>query len=535
MTVAKADRSWSKDAPHDGPWDDIVIGSGMGGMTAAALLAKLGRRVLVLEQHYVPGGFTHTFKRKRWEWDVGVHAVGEVTRHSMTGRVLHALTDGALEWASLGPVYDEFHYPGDFHIEFPDHPERFRANLIEAFPQRVSEIDNYLARVRRVAGEMRGFMMSRALPASGAWLTDRVVASKGLAALTRPTHEVMSEITDDERLKTVLLAQWGYYGSPPSRSGFGMHALVAKHFMHGGFYPVGGSGEIARTLLKTVANAGGWTRINAGVQRVLVEDNAVVGVELEDGEVIRASRVVSAVGARETVERLLPETYREDEWSRAIEKLPPSPAHVCVYLGFKGDIRQAGATAANKWFYGTWDVEQGMWPADRLDQPAPVLYTSFPSLKDPAHDPGTEHLHTGEVVTFMPITDFAEWKGTRWMKRGGDYEGLKQRITDRVLEQLFTHMPGLKAMTVHAELSTPLSTLWFTRSKGGSIYGLEPSTTRYANKWLRARTPIKGLFMAGVDVASVGVMGAMVGGLISGISAEPAAAMKYLKGVAPRG
>src|SRR4051812_45500356 len=74
--------------PAGGAWDYVVVGSGMGGMTCAALLAKLGRRVLVLEQHYVPGGFTHTFKRKRWTWDVGVHAVGEVTERAVLGRIL---------------------------------------------------------------------------------------------------------------------------------------------------------------------------------------------------------------------------------------------------------------------------------------------------------------------------------------------------------------------------------------------------------------------------------------------------------------
>src|SRR4029079_794117 len=103
----------------DGHWDYVVIGSGMGGMTTAALLAKLGRRVLVLEQHYAPGGFTHVFKRPGYHWDVGVHAVGEVTEHSMTGRILRALTDGKLEWTSLGSVYDQFNFPDGFSIDFP--------------------------------------------------------------------------------------------------------------------------------------------------------------------------------------------------------------------------------------------------------------------------------------------------------------------------------------------------------------------------------------------------------------------------------
>ena len=111
-------------------WDYIVIGSGMGGMISAALLAKLGKKVLIVEQHYVPGGFTHTFSRKNWCWDVGVHAIGEVTSHSMVGRTLNALTDHKLKWASLGEVYEQFYFPEDFRVDFPDHPKKFRDLLV---------------------------------------------------------------------------------------------------------------------------------------------------------------------------------------------------------------------------------------------------------------------------------------------------------------------------------------------------------------------------------------------------------------------
>ena len=118
----------------------------MGGMTAAAMLAKLGKKVLVVEQHYVPGGYTHTFKRKSF-YGMWVFMVGEVTRHSLTGRLLEHLTDGRLEWTS-GPVYDEFYYPDGFRIDFPDNPKQFRQNLIDAFPEEEEAIDNYLTCVR---------------------------------------------------------------------------------------------------------------------------------------------------------------------------------------------------------------------------------------------------------------------------------------------------------------------------------------------------------------------------------------------------
>ena len=226
--VSRSDRRFSTHSP-DLEWDYIVIGSGMGGMTTAALLSQLGRRVLMLEQHYVPGGFTHTFKRKKWVWDVGVHAVGEVDSRAMIGRILHQLSGGQLEWASLGRVYDEFYFP-DLRIDFPDNRRAFADALAEAFPREQHAIDAYFARVREVGTVMRRYYLSRILPSSWAAIADPLLARDAYRLLTRRTGAVLDELSSDARLKTVLTAQWGYYGSPPSRSSFAIHGLVAKHF-----------------------------------------------------------------------------------------------------------------------------------------------------------------------------------------------------------------------------------------------------------------------------------------------------------------
>jgi all-trans-retinol 13,14-reductase len=528
--AAKPSKPWSNKSPN-GPWDDVVIGSGMGGMTAAALLSKLGRRVLVLEQHYVPGGFTHTFKRPGYRWDVGVHAVGEVTAHSMTGRLLEQLTDGRLKWASLGEVYDSFHYPDGLELDFPDNPTLFRENLAAAFPAERGAIDRYLGLVQRVAGSMRAYYMSRLLPTALAPLSDRVLARRANRYLEQTTASVMLDITRNERLRSVLTAQWGYYGSVPSRSSFAMQALVTKHFQWGGYYPVGGSQRIAHELLTTVARAGGWTRIACDVSRIVVEGNRAVGVELSSGESIRAKRVISAVGVASTARRLLPPELREQLWAREVTSLAPAPAHVCLYLGFKGDVRRAGAGSANQWFYESYDCEQDAWqvkPGAPLGE-APVLYCSFPSLKDPLHDPGPELRHTGEVVTFVPWHVFARWRDTRWKKRGEDYDDFKARMQDTLLRQFFRHMPELEPMLDYAEMSTPLSTDKFCRPTAGSIYGLEPTPERFRCRWLRPRAPIGQLYFAGGEITSVGVIGAMMGGVLAFAAAEPSQAVALFR------
>ena len=204
------ERYWSKKVENK-KWDYIVIGSGMGGMITAAMLSHFGKKVLVLEQHYVPGGFTHTFRRKGYEWDVGVHAVGEVTMHTLPGRILHSLTNGTLEWASLGKIYEEMYYP-DFKIEFPDNKKQFRENLVQAFPDEEEAIDKYLGLVKKVSRSMRPYFMSKILPKWASGLGNAALAKEAQRYLSMRTKDVIEGLTDNYKLKQIFVAQWGYYG-----------------------------------------------------------------------------------------------------------------------------------------------------------------------------------------------------------------------------------------------------------------------------------------------------------------------------------
>ncbi|HEY8377137.1 MAG TPA: NAD(P)/FAD-dependent oxidoreductase [Nannocystis sp.] len=536
MSDRPARPPWSKQLPSGFPepalWDSIVIGSGMGGMTCAALLAALGQRVLVLEQHYVPGGFTHSFRRGKYHWDVGVHAVGEVTERSMPGRLLAHLTGGRLQWASLGPVYDAFVFPDGVELGFPDNPHAFRDVLLRHFPAGAAAVDGYLARVREVSAAMRAYYLARLAPTSARVLTD-MFTGPARRAFAETARHALDRLTGDARLKTVLAAQWAYHGARPSQASLAIQALVTKHFLWGGYYPVGGSAAIARALLQTVADAGGYTRISADVAEILIERGRAVGVRMRDGETIRARRVISAAGVLSTVQRLLPRSIADTRWAASIRALPPAPAHVCLYLGLRGDIRAAGAGPYNQWYYDTWDTEADFWDIsdpDRLGK-APVLYCSYPSLKDPTYDPGPEQRHTAEIVTFVPWDRFSGWLGTRWKRRGPDYDELKKALQDSLLNQFLAKMPGLRPLVDHVELSTPLSTETFVRPVQGSIYGIMPTPARFANPYLRPRSPIPGLYFAGSEVATVGVIGAMMGGALAAAAVDPLGATRLLRGL----
>ena len=518
-------RYWSRQIP-EGAFDYVVIGSGMGGMTAAALLAKMGKRVLVVEQHVIPGGFTQTFKRPGYRWDVGVHLVGEMTDRSYLGRLLNHLTDGRLQWASVGDVYDEFNFPDGFSIQFPASKPAFREVLYEYFPAEHEAIDNYLDLVRAASRASASYLQGRVAPTLLAPGKKKRSQRAALPYLSQTTAQVLASITDDLQLRAVLAAQWGYYGSTPATSSFAMHALMVAHFLWGAYYPVGSAASIAREMLRTVAEAGGWTVVRTEVSKILVESDRVVGVRLSGGEVVATRRVISAAGAYTTAEML-----DSDQATPVGTTVASGPAHVSLYVGFEGDIDSAGAARYSQWFYESWDMERDVWdvspggPQPRAD----VLYCSFPSLKDPAHHPGPKIRHTGEVITFVPWETFEPWLDTRWKRRGEEYDEFKEEITEALLSQYLEHYPSLRPMVKFTELSTPLSTRHFARAHRGSIYGLASEPGRFLDDSLNPKTGVRGLYLAGVDVMAPGIAGAVGGGALAVAASEPLEAARYLR------
>ncbi len=510
-------RAWGPKAP-EGPWDVIVLGAGIGGLSAAALLSQLGKRVLVLEQHRVPGGFTQSFRRANWAWDVGLHVVGEMGHSGMAGRVLAKLSGNRLAWTRVPGAYDVVELPDGMKVEIPGTLTGLRANLLRGFPDERPAIERYFALLREAAAAMRDYFVARSITP---WLRRGGGGPSRELALST-TGEVLDGLTQNPRLRGVLGAHWSAYGAPPSRSVFGIHALISRHYRRGAYYPVGGSMSIPRALSSSLLEHGGWVQVSADVEQIVVKHGHATGVRLASGEVLSARAVVSAVGAKNTL-RLLPDEERTADWVAPIEALRPSCAHVCLYLGLRGDIRAAGASEANRWLMN--DFREEVW--DAASEPA-SSYLSFPSLKDGV-DHGPEGLHTGQIVVMTDWAPFAKFAEARWRQRGAEYERLKEAISDRLLAALLKKLPALGPLVAYRELSTPASTAHFVRGIDGAAYGLEANRERFENPSLRPRTPVRGLHLAGCDVSVVGIAGALVGGLAAAVSIEPERSGDWLR------
>ena len=407
-------------------WDAIVIGSGMGGLACAAALAKTGHKALVLEQHYVAGGLTQTFHRSGFRWDVGVHYLGEMGPEGEARRILDWLAGGAIEFASLGAVYDIVHFPGNFEVQFPRTQAALQLELKERFPASAKDIDVFFAALADAERAGRAIFTERAMPSLLARIHGLWHASEVRKWWGRTSAEVLDELVSDPKLRAVLMAQRANYGAmAANETSFGVQALVTRHYFNGAYYPIGSAKAFADALVPAIEQGGGEIRLRAKVRRLLVENGAVVGVELDDATRIRAPRVFSDAGARNTVD-MLPVSLRESEWAREILSFAPSPCHIALYLGLEGDIRANGATASNHWFHDTWDIDSGEWRDPAGESPPPVTFVSFPTLKDPAQEPGDKQRHTAEIVAPASWGSFAQWEdfdATRSAARIHDVQG----------------------------------------------------------------------------------------------------------------
>jgi phytoene dehydrogenase-like protein len=499
-------------------FDAIVIGSGMGGLACAAALAKTGRRILVLEQHFTAGGLTQTFSRNGFTWNVGVHYLGDMGPQGGARAVLDWLCDQRIGMASMGAVYDTIHYPAGFEIQFSRPEQALKQDLKDKFPDAGCEIDTFMDMLKTAAQAGKSLFAQRAMPpllgkVYGLWHQGEIQHWWGRTAV---------EAVRDPKLQAVLLAQRGDYGDPSETSSFGMHAVVMRHYMDGAYYPVGGSQVFAKSLVPVITAAGGEVRVRSRAGQLMVENGRVVGVQLTDGTQLRAHCVFSDAGALNTVRQLLPEPMRDSEWAREIASFRPSVCHIGLYLGLEGDIQTGGgASTSNHWFYESWALDGGLW-RDPFAQPTPPgMFVSFPSLKDPQHEPGPRLRHTAEIVVMTSWDAFSKWADSKFGRRPGDYAALKERIQSTLLAQFTSYFPALASMVVWHELSTPLSTQAFTGAQQGAIYGLETSPRRFLSASLHAKTPIPGLFLTGQDVTSPGVTGAMMGGVLAASALEP--------------
>jgi all-trans-retinol 13,14-reductase len=504
-------------------YDLILIGSGMGALTVASLMAQLrDKRVLVLEKHNRPGGYTHDFKRGRYHFDTGLHYLGQMQKGSMTRRMFDLITDGKVEWACMPDPFDTFVYP-ELRFDVYADLNHSVAALCDLFPGEARAIRRYFKDAKKAAGSLAMQMNRR-----NAWFVMRGISAVARTMLRQPlgltTKMYLDTHFNNPQLKALLASQWGDYGLPPGMSPFGLHGMIVNFYSKGGFYPSGGSGTIADSVQGIVEGRGGRFLVRREVTSILIRDERAVGVRTKKAgardntaeEEYRAPAIVSNAGALETYLKLLPPgqpiAFRAD-LERFVRDHPPT-TNLTLFLGFSRDPRELGFNGANLWIYDGFDhdaifAEGSAWLESGQPRHA---YVSFHSLKDPEAT-----AHSAEVLSFTDYEFFSPWSNQPWNRRDKAYKEMKERIAEAMIGFVDRFFPGFGDIVEYKELGTPLTNEHFTGHYQGATYGLRSVSERFlpANiAWTHPKTPVPGLYLTGADVAGLGVTGAMMGGFM---------------------
>lgn len=515
-------------------FDTIVIGSGPGGLGAAVALARAGQRVLVLEQHYLPGGWCHSFTLDGHRFSPGVHYIGELGPEGRTRKL----------YESLGVMHDlhftELNPKGFDHFLVGDHPQfdlpAGREAQIQAFTQRFPHEARGIRQIYDLVAAINGVFAS---PPPLRGLTDVARALPRYLPFARwglrSWQAVLDAHVKDPLLKAYLSSQAGDHGLPPDMAPAVLHGAVIAHYFEGGFYPRGGGASLPRAFIRELKRCGGTIRLRAKVERILVENRqgtpTAIGVRLAGGEEILAPNVVSNADPHVTYLRMMDPEHVPAKLRRRLARTRYSVPMASLFLAT--DLDLSAFDSGNYWWAATHDVA-GAYRRAAHDLPSEqseldAIFCTVTSLKDRSKFDGTHH--TLEAFTPIAWSELKAWESSELGARPEAYAAFKQALTARMLTALDHVIPGIAQHVTFSELGTPLTNRFYVESTRGNAYGTEKTISQLGPFAFPLGSHIARLHLCGASTQIHGIFGATMTGVQAaaqqlGLSPEALLAMR---------
>lgn len=481
----------------------LIIGSGLGGLSCGYILQKNGYDVTVLEQGAQIGGCLQCFTRKGVRFETGMHFIGSAAPGQTMDRMLNYL--GLSDDLRLSQLdtdgYNTVSLAGE-EFRFPNGREAFIEQMAGYFPSEKDALRRYVDIIDRIA--------------SASTINSLMSSERDIAAMTeyhtRSINEVLDELFTDVLLKNVLVGDLPLYAAEYDKTPFSQHAFIMDFYNRSAFRIAGGSDAIATSLARSIEMMGGQILTGKKAVKVLCDDTKAIGVETADEMFFEADHIISTIHPNRLLEMLDTRLIRPAFRSR-ISSIPQTAGGFAVYVKFKDGTMPY----MNTNFYSYRDVSP--WNCEHYtdeEWPKGLLYMHM------CHEEKPLWAKSGVILSYMNISEVLKWKGTSVGRRGRDYEDFKKSKAERLIAELDRTRPGFSDSVEAYYTSTPLTYLDYTGTEDGSMYGVAKDIALGAAGRIPYRTKIPNLLLAGQNVNSHGILGVLVGTIVTCSELVPA-------------
>jgi phytoene dehydrogenase-like protein len=479
-------------------YDILVIGSGLGGLVSALILAKEGLKVCVLEKNNQYGGNLQTFSRDKLIFDTGVHYLGGLSK----GQNLHQYFSyleimDDLEIQQMDEDgYDKITF-GDDEIEYPHAQgyDNFVEQLSQYFPDERENLEDYCEEIQRVCSQFPRY---------------NVVGKDNYneEILHLNTKRFIESITSNQKLQSVLLGSNFLYAGDSENIPFYVHALTVNSYIQSAYKCIKGGSQISKLLIRKLRQYGAEVHKHAEVSEFIFnENNTLTGAKTKSGKEYSAKQIISNIEIRSTI-KLIGEAYLKKSFLNRVLSWEPVPSCFSVYFVLKS--QSIPNFNYNIYHYSSEELVWNAYQYKKENWPETYMLSSTQSKHDP------EFAESLTAISYMDFEEVKEWEKTvntvaDEHERGKQYEKFKLEKAEKMIEALEKKIPDLRDSIKKIYTSSPLSYRDYIGSFEGNMYGYAKSSENPLKTMVSPRTKINNLFLTGQSVNMHGILGCTIG------------------------
>lgn len=482
-------------------YDVIIVGSGLGGLVSAIILAKEGKRVCVLEKNNQFGGNLQTFVRDKTIFDTGIHYIGGLSK----GENLHSYFSyiGIMEHLKLKKMdedgYDIITFEGDPN-QYPHAQgyENFVQQLLSYFPEEEEVLREYCAKLVYACDSFPLYNLKN----EGGYQNE---------VLSINAKALLDELTPNEKLKAVLAGSNFLYAGDDYRTPFYVHALSVNSYIQSSWRCLNGGSQITKQLIKQLKKYGGETYKHSEVNGFGFEDGKLVSARTKNGREYFGDIFISNIEPKTTLKLIGKDKFRKPYYDR-IQSLEVIIAPFSVYIVLKPE----SVLYQN---YNNYHVKD----ATRIWKAAEYTQESWPECYMISMNVSEENQVWAEsltAITYMRFDEVKQWETTKNTvankeDRGEEYEKFKKDKIEIFLNEIEKKIPNIRECIKSVHASTPLSYRDYIGGHNGNLYGYIKDSNNPMKTFISPKTKIENLFLTGQSISMHGVLGVTIGAVVT--------------------